>query len=77
MVDEGGTIDSSSIRFTKHDIHSLGFESGNELVAVVSGCQCRKYRPLGTVGQSFHLDGLLVLGKLLLHRLIANGLAKE
>ena len=77
MINEGGTIDSSGIRFTKHDIHSLGFESGNELVAVVGGCQCRKHRPLGTVGQFLLLDGLLGLGKLLLHRLIANGLAEE
>ena len=77
MVDEGGTIDSTCIRFTKQDIHSLGFKGGDELVAVVGGCQCRKYRPFGTVEQFLLLDGLLGLGKLLLHRFIANRLAEE
>ena len=77
MVDECSTIDSSVICFTKHDIHTLGFKGGNELVAVVSGCQYGKHGAFGTLCEFLLLDGLLGLGKLLLTSLKAYGLAEQ
>ena len=77
MVDECSTIDSSGIGLTKHDIHTLGFKGGNELVAVVSGSQYGKYGAFGTLCEFLVLDELLGLSKLILHSVIAYGLAEQ